>query len=111
MRQGGGRLSVAQDTLDSGAGQRSWAGQDVYAAARDQTVIDDSRVELPSGSGSRLALAGLVVPLSGLPRRLARVFEGALGRFYDALPLGERAGQNLPAPALGRTSVQGRVAS
>jgi hypothetical protein len=64
-----------QDAHDAGAGQHSQAGRDVYAAARDQTVINDSR-RLAAGAVPHPAAVDLSRPMTGLPRRPARVFAG-----------------------------------
>jgi tetratricopeptide (TPR) repeat protein len=69
-----------QDAPDRGTGQRNEADRDLYAAGRDQTVINDSRrVELAVGSVPHPAAVGLAGPITGLPRRPVRVFEGRDG--------------------------------
>jgi tetratricopeptide (TPR) repeat protein len=74
---------------DAGVYQLNQADRDVYAAARDQTVINDNRrVELAAGSVPHPAAVGLAGPMIGLPRRPVRVFEGrdeALGVLRRAL--------------------------
>jgi hypothetical protein len=74
--------------------QRNEADRDVYAAARDQTVINDSRrIELTVGEVPHPAAVSLAGPVISLPRRPARVFEGreeALGILGRAL--GARGG-------------------
>ena len=111
-----------QDDPDKGTGQLNQADRDVYAAARDQTVINASRrVEMAAGWVPHPAAVGRAGPVTGLPRRPVRVFQSALviteaalgpdhpdtayylsnlaltytdlGRHADALPLKERAGQ------------------
>jgi tetratricopeptide (TPR) repeat protein len=83
-----------QDAPDRGVDQRNQADRDLYAAGRDQTVINDSRrVELAAGSVPHPAAVGLAGPVTGLPRRPVRVFEGraeALGLLEQVL--GARSG-------------------
>ena len=83
-----------RDGPDRGVYQQNQADRDVYAAARDQTVINDNRrVELAAGSVPHPAAVGLARPVAGLPRRPVRVFKGrgeALGVLARAL--GARGG-------------------
>jgi hypothetical protein len=66
-----------QDDPGSGVYQQNEAGRDLYAAGRDQTVINDNRrVELAAGAVPHPAAVDLARPVAGLPRRPARVFEG-----------------------------------
>ena len=82
------------DAPSGGVYQQNQAERDAYAAGRDQTVINDNRrVELAAGSVPHPAAVSLAGPLTGLPRRPVRVFEGRdaaldlLGR-----ALGQRGG-------------------
>ena len=78
-----------QDGPDAGVYQQNQADRDVYAAGRDQTVINDNRrVELAAGAVPHPAAVDLAGPVTGLPRRPVRVFEGrdeALGVLARAL--------------------------
>jgi hypothetical protein len=69
--------------------QQNQADRDAYAAGRDQTVIHDNRrVELAAGTVPHPAAVDLAGPVTGLPRRPVRVFEGrdaALGVLERAL--------------------------
>jgi tetratricopeptide (TPR) repeat protein len=57
--------------------QNIQAGQDAYGAGRDQTIINDHRrVELAAGTVPHPAAVDLARPVTGLPRRPARVFTG-----------------------------------
>jgi tetratricopeptide (TPR) repeat protein len=82
------------DDTGGGVHQENQADRDVYGAGRDQTVINDNRrVELAAGSVPHPAAVGLAWPMTGLPRRPVRVFEGrdeALGVLGRAL--GARGG-------------------
>jgi hypothetical protein len=83
-----------RDSPDTGVEQQNQADRDLYAAGRDQTVINDSRrVELAAGSVPHPGVVGLAGPVTGLPRLPVRVFEGrdgALGVLGRAL--GARGG-------------------
>ena len=83
-----------QDSPDTGVHQQNQADRDVYAAGQNQTVINDNRrVELAAGAVPHPAAVGLAEPVTGLPRRPVRVFEGrdeALGVLERAL--GARGG-------------------
>ncbi len=83
-----------QDGPDTNVDQRNQAERDLYAAGRDQTVINDSRrVELAAGSVPHPAAVDLAGPVTGLPRLPVRVFEGRsqeLGVLEQAL--GARGG-------------------
>ena len=72
-----------------GVHQQNHADRDVYAAGRDQTVINDNRrVELAAGAVPHPAAVDLAGPVAGLPRRRVRVFEcrdTALGVLERAL--------------------------
>ena len=70
-------MSGGQGSPGTGMDQQNHAGRDVYAAGRDQTVINDSRrVELAAGSVPHPAAVDPAGPIVGLPRRPVRVFEG-----------------------------------
>ena len=83
-----------QDDPEMRAQQQNRAERDAYAAGRDQTVVNDNRrIELAAGSVPHPASVDLVGPVTGLPRRPGRVFEGrdaALGLLGQAL--GARGG-------------------
>jgi tetratricopeptide (TPR) repeat protein len=65
------------DGPETGVNQQVQAGRDAYAAGRDQTVINDNRrVELAVGEVPHPAAVNLAGPVTGLPRRPVRVFEG-----------------------------------
>jgi tetratricopeptide (TPR) repeat protein len=77
------------DARGAGVHQENQADRDVYAAGRDQTVINDNRrIELAAGMVPHPAAVDLVGPVAGLPRRPVQVFEGrdaALGVLGRAL--------------------------
>jgi tetratricopeptide (TPR) repeat protein len=76
-KTGGGVVSGGWDDPETGAGQRNQASRDAYAAGRDQTVLNDNRrVELAAGSVPHPTAVDLAGPVTGLPRRPVRVFEG-----------------------------------
>ena len=83
-----------QDAPDAGVHQQNQADRDVYAAGRNQTIINDNRrIELAAGMVPHPAAVDLAGPVTGLPRRPVRVFEGrdeALGVLEQAL--GTRGG-------------------
>jgi tetratricopeptide (TPR) repeat protein len=74
-------LPGGRDDPDAGVYQLNQADRgDVFAAGRDQTVINaNRRVELAAGSVPHPAAVGLAGPVTGLPRRPVRVFEGRAG--------------------------------
>jgi hypothetical protein len=77
-----------QDNPATGVYQQIQADRDVYAAGRDLTVINDNRrVELAAGAVPHPAAVDLAGPVTGLPRRPVRVFEGR----DDALTMLARA--------------------
>jgi len=75
--------------MDRGVHQQVQADRDAYSAGRDQTIVHDNRrVDLGDGSVPHPAAVGLAGPVTGLPRRPVRVFEGrdeALGVLERAL--------------------------
>ena len=76
-------MGVAVDGAPRGQGapdacvdQQVQADRDAYAAGRDQTIINDNRrIEL-AGAVPHPAAVDLAGPVTGLPRRPVRVFEG-----------------------------------
>jgi tetratricopeptide (TPR) repeat protein len=82
-------VSGGKDDPKTGDYQQNRADRDLYAAGRDQTVINDNRrVELAAGSVPHPAAVELDGPVVGLPRPPARVFEGrdeALSALEQAL--------------------------
>ena len=82
-------MSGGRDGPDTGVYQQNQAERDLYAAGQNQTVINDNRrVELAAGAVPHPAAVDLAGPVTGLPRRPVRVFEGrdeALGVLEQAL--------------------------
>jgi hypothetical protein len=65
------------DSLGRGAYQQIEPERDAYTAGHDQTVVNDNRrIERAAGSVPHPAAVDLTTPVTGLPRRPVRVFEG-----------------------------------